>query len=134
MQAKSGFPDWLFKQKNRNLSLFRSIWLQNFYLAIWLLFGTFATSSLQKFFLKSCEWRVQHVPVSIKRETGHHTVAQLRNVLMSTKVYLLQTCEGWNFVSAPAPHPQNLNPPCTRWSLKFLLKPALVPKLLETHN
>jgi len=41
------------------MALFRSSWLQNFYLAIWLLFGSFAAFSFHKFFLeKSCEWCV----------------------------------------------------------------------------
>jgi len=49
----------LLVPKNRNLALLISTWLQNFHLAIWLLFGSFATSSFQKFFMeKSCEWHM----------------------------------------------------------------------------
>ena len=49
----------LLEPKTRNLTLLRSTWLQIFYLAIWLLFGSFATSSLHIFFLKtSSKWRV----------------------------------------------------------------------------
>jgi len=49
----------LLEPKNRNLALLWSTCLQNF---IWLLFGSFATFSLHKFFLKkSCEWRVCRV-------------------------------------------------------------------------
>jgi len=32
--------------------------------------------------------------------------------------YKLESCAGSNFVSAPARHPQNLNLPCTRRSLR----------------
>jgi len=64
--------------------------------------------------------------------------------------YKLESCMGWNFVSAPARHPQNLNPPRTRRSLRnfarnrtlltrtrpalFCLKLTPVRKLLRTHN
>jgi len=38
-------------------------------------FWLFCNISFHKFFLeKSCEWCVQLVPVTIKREVGHHTV------------------------------------------------------------
>ena len=125
MQAKSGFPDWLFKQKNRNLSLFRSIWLQNFYLAIWLLFGTFATSSLQKFFLKSCEWRVQHVPVSIKRETGHHTVAQCANEHQSVPITDLRRLK---FCVRTRPAPAKFEPALHPLKFKIFAQTRTCPK------
>jgi len=49
----------LLEPKNRNMALLRSSWLQNLYLATWLLFGSFATCSFHKFFLvNSCEWCV----------------------------------------------------------------------------
>jgi len=48
----------LLERKNKT-ALLRSSWLQKFYLAIWLLFGSFATFSFDKFFLeKSKEWCV----------------------------------------------------------------------------
>jgi len=67
-------------------------------------------------------------------------------------ISLIESCAGWNFLSAPASHPQNLNPPRTRKSSRnlartrtlptqpapaphfFGLKPAPVRKLLKTPN
>jgi len=69
-----------FGAKNQKFGSFRGAWLQNFYLAVWLLFRSFATFSFHRFFLaKSCEWHVQLVSATVKREAGHYTVAQCTN-------------------------------------------------------
>jgi len=58
---------------------------------------------------------------------------QKRSIL----VQFLDSCAGWNFLSAPAPHTSNPHPP-RRPSQPaphfFGLKPAAVRKLLKTHN
>jgi len=44
-------------------------------------------------------------------------------------MFALESCSGWKFLAAPAPHPQNLNPPRNRGNLRNLTRKHLTRRL-----
>ena len=48
-------------------------------------------------------------------------------------VQALESCAGWNLVSAPAPHSQNLNPPGPAPAEVWEILPAPAPQTIPTR-
>jgi len=80
----------------RNSVLFRGSFLQNFYLAIWLLFGFFATFSLKKFLMeRSCEWWCNLLPPPQTEKSIEHKYTlspQPRLIITDHRGFLWRWC------------------------------------------